>query len=151
MKMKSKIHTLITILAFFIGTTFFYGQRNDWEKIKSLKVAYFTEQLELSSNEAKGFWPIYDNFEKKLHTLYRSRRDLKRKYDYNNLSEKDSKHLLETYLEFEKEKVDITKTYYAKISKVLSYRKTYKLARLEEEFKRRLIREYRDKHKKGKQ
>ena len=149
--MKNNTRNLITVLVFFIGTTVFYGQKNDWEKIKSLKVAYFTEKLELSSNEAKDFWPIYDDFETDLHKLYEGRRDLKKKYDYNNLSEKDSKHLLDTYLEFEKEKVDITKAYYAKISKVLSYRKTYKLARVEEEFKRQLIREYRDKHQKGKQ
>lgn len=149
--MKNNTRNLIAVLVFFVGTTVFYGQKNDWEKIKSLKVAYFTEKLELSSSEAKGFWPIYENFEKDLHKLYEGRRDLKKKYDYSNLSEKDSKHLLDTYLEFEREKVDITKTYYAKISKVLSYRKTYKLARVEEEFKRQLIREYRDKHQKGKQ
>ncbi|MGJ8659139.1 hypothetical protein [Cellulophaga fucicola] len=148
--MKNNTRNLIAVLVFFVGTTVFYGQKNDWEKIKSLKVAYFTEKLELSSSEAKGFWPIYENFEKDLHKLYEDRRDLKKKYDYSNLSEKDSKHLLDTYLEFEREKVDITKTYYAKISKVLSYRKTYKLARVEEEFKRQLIREYRDKHQKGK-
>ncbi|WBU88745.1 hypothetical protein [Cellulophaga omnivescoria] len=149
--MKNKTRNIVTILFFLIGTTFFYGQNNDWEKIKSLKVAFFTEQLELSSDEAKGFWPVYDDFEKELHKLYDDRRELKKKYNYNNLSEKDSKHLLETYLEFEKQKVEITKKHYAKISKVLSYRKTYKLARLEEDFKRRLIREYRNKHKKGKQ
>ncbi|PKB44723.1 hypothetical protein AX016_2945 [Cellulophaga sp. RHA19] len=149
--MKNNTRNILTILVFFLGTTFFYGQKNDWEKIKSLKVAYFTDKLELSSNEAKDFWPVYDEFEKELHTLYDSRRDLKRKYDYNNLSEEDSKHLLETYLDFEKEKVDITKRYYAKISKVLNYKKSYKLARVEEEFKRRLISEYRNKHKKGKQ
>ena len=85
--MKNNTRNLIAVLVFFVGTTVFYGQKNDWEKIKSLKVAYFTEKLELSSSEAKGFWPIYENFEKDLHKLYEDRRDLKKKYDYSNLSE----------------------------------------------------------------
>ncbi len=139
------------IFVFFIGTILSYGQnKGHWEKIKSLKVAFFTEKLSLSSKEAKDFWPIYDTYENELHKLYENQKTKRSKYDYDNLSEADSKYLLETYLDFEKEKIDLSKKYYAKISKVLTYGKTYKLIRVEEDFRRRLIRQYRHRGRKTK-
>ena len=44
------------------------------EKFNSMKIAYFTEELELTSAEAEKFWPVYNEYEKKKSALHWERR-----------------------------------------------------------------------------
>ena len=39
------------------------------DKIKALKIAYITEQLNLTTEEAQKFWPIYNLYDKEQHTI----------------------------------------------------------------------------------
>ena len=39
------------------------------EKIKALKIAYITEELELTSEEASKFWPLFNAYEDKQREL----------------------------------------------------------------------------------
>ncbi|MCK0156945.1 hypothetical protein MWU65_07120 [Cellulophaga sp. F20128] len=143
----------ITIaLVFFMGTMVFYAQeKNDWEKIKSLKVAYFTEKLALTSSEAKNFWPVYDAYEKEMYSLHKEQRSKRSKSKSNeSLTDAEANTFLEYHFKFEEDKLHLSKAYYQKISKVLSSKKTYMLIRIEEDFKRQLIRQYRSKGKDSK-
>ena len=42
------------------------AQRHDRKKIESLRIAYLTEELDLSTAEAKDFWPVFNEFENKF-------------------------------------------------------------------------------------
>ncbi len=46
---------------------------NGREKMKMLEIGYFTRQLQLSSNEAEKFWPMYEQYRQELKTLMRDR------------------------------------------------------------------------------
>ncbi len=49
-----------------LAVTLSFGQnRPDKDKIKSLKIAFITERLDLSTKEAQTFWPIYNEYEEK--------------------------------------------------------------------------------------
>ena len=52
------------------------GREEQREKFRSMKIAYFTEELELTSEEAEKFWPLYNDYEKKKREVsqYRHRR-----------------------------------------------------------------------------
>jgi hypothetical protein len=39
------------------------------DRIKAQKVAYITEQLDLTVDEAQKFWPIYNRYETTIHRL----------------------------------------------------------------------------------
>ena len=65
-----KIITFICISFFCILSFKAQGKKGSREKIKALKVAYLTEQLNLTSSEAEKFWPIYNRFEKERYKLY---------------------------------------------------------------------------------
>lgn len=41
--------------------------------MKMLEIGYFTRQLQLSSNEAEKFWPMYEQYRQELKTLMRDR------------------------------------------------------------------------------
>ena len=44
-------------------------KQNREEKIESLKIAFITEKLQLTSDEAKKFWPVYNDYEKEVKTI----------------------------------------------------------------------------------
>ncbi|MEO9893135.1 hypothetical protein [Aurantibacter sp.] len=138
----------LTVIVFLFITTAFYAQKKDWDKIKSLKVAYFTEQLELTTTEAEAFWPVYNAYEKERYSLRKNGLEkLKNKMkDADTYSEKEASNLLNDYLEFEEKEEELDKKFYANISKKITAKKTLKLIRAEEDFRRKLIREYRKKH-----
>jgi hypothetical protein len=133
-----------------LSTTLFYGQRkHDHQKIKSLKIAFITEKLDLSSEEAQVFWPIYNEYQEKRDALRKKERtQIKGKIkDAGELSEKEAKDLLDKYISFEDDEEALDKEYLLKFNEAISAKKTLLLLRSEEEFKRQLIRQYR--HKRG--
>ena len=137
---------ILLLLTFLVLSANFYGQRRpDREKIKSLKVAFMTERLSLTSQEAQDFWPIYNEYEKKREALRKKEKsEIRNKIkNADELSENDAQKLLEQYISFEDEEEVLDKNFLNSVSKVISAKKTLLLLRAEEEFKRRLIKQYR--------
>ncbi|NNE76775.1 MAG: hypothetical protein HKN31_06845 [Pricia sp.] len=143
MNSRKKIPVLILLLV----TTLFYGQQKpDSEKIQSLKVAFITERLDLTRKEAQKFWPIYNEYEEKREELrQRERNQIRAKIkDADGLSEKEAQDLLKQYIVFEEDEEALDKSFLEEVSKEISAKKTLLLLRSEEEFKRQLIRQYRN-------
>ena len=88
--------------------TFSFAQRTEnREKIKSLKVAFITDRLELSAKEAQQFWPVYNDYEDKREALrQKERTQIKSKIrDAASLTEKEAEVLLKQFLSFHALKV----------------------------------------------
>ncbi len=39
------------------------------EKIQSLKIAFITQKLQLTPDEAQKFWPVYNQYDKEVHSI----------------------------------------------------------------------------------
>ena len=65
------------------------------EKMKVAKVAFITTRLDLSSETAQVFWPIFNDYEKEKSTLgfkyYEQKKQLVNNRDYSNMSEADER------------------------------------------------------------
>jgi archaellum biogenesis ATPase FlaH len=122
--------------------------RPDGDKIKALKVAFLTEKLNLSSKEAQSFWPVYNEYEQEREALRQKERVQIREKIRNAdaLSEKEASDLLSQYISFEEEEEVLEQNFLKKMVKLISAKKTLVLLRSEEEFKRQLIRQYRQKN-----
>jgi hypothetical protein len=46
---------------------------NGREKIKMLEIGYLTRQLQLSSNEAEKFWPLFNKYRKELRAVVKDK------------------------------------------------------------------------------
>jgi hypothetical protein len=137
---------------FLFSNALFYGQRDvDKDKIKTLKIAYLTEKLNLTSKEAQTFWPIYNDYQDEKQKLRNkgSVEIISKIKDADNVSEKDAAQLLDKVILYEVEENKIFENFIAKITKVISSKKTLVLLRSEEDFKRQLIRQYHEKNKKN--
>lgn len=120
----------------------------DRNKIKTLKVAFLTEQLSLTSSEAEVFWPIYNSFEEKRDNLReRQHREVYDRIDQaGNLTENESKALLKKYLSIEEEEEEMDKEFYNKLANAISAKKTLLLFKAEHEFRKQLIKHMRNRN-----
>lgn len=143
--------TLLILFALLLGTNLFYAQRPSWERIKTLKVAFITEEVSLTTEEAQSFWPIYNAFEEKKHAIRRKERtELKSKVEsIEDLNSGESASLLDKYLAIQKEKHELEQDFISKIKNVISPKKTLLLLKAEEDFKKKLIQQYRKQRNKN--
>lgn len=149
--MKNNIFiALLFLLTVF--TTTVNAQEHKHKKIKALKIAYITEQLDLTEKEAENFWPIYNAFQKEYDDLREQMRIKIRKNGNNELdiTESDAKKVVLKKLDVEKKLFESHKNYINKLSKVLSYEKILKLQMAERGFKRELFHKLRKRKKSNK-
>ena len=129
-----------------------YGQVGQGrEKIKTLKVAFITERLSLTSEEAQVFWPIYNEHEKNTQRIRRKERlEIQSKLiDMDLLTNAEANQLLDELISLEQEKQDLHIQFIDRISQVISPKKTLLLIKAEEDFKRRLLREMQQRRRAG--
>jgi hypothetical protein len=64
-------------LILFLITTFSYGQNGKkLERIKALRIAYISNKLNLTSEEAEKFWPVFNTFDTKQFDLRSKKKKL---------------------------------------------------------------------------
>ena len=119
------------------------GQARD--RIKTLKVAFITERVGLTSEEAQAFWPIYNKHEEDLETIRRKERmELRSQISSaESLSESESETLLDKMLALQNERHREEQDFMANIRKVIPAKKALLLIKAEEDFKRQLLQQYR--------
>jgi len=116
------------------------------EEIYALKVAFITNKLPLTSNEAEKFWPIYNAFEDKQFEFKHEKSlvFLKKMDDetINKMSEKEAAALLSKMESAEEEIFQMRKKLIISLKPILSQVKLIKLKKAEEEFNKKLLLQY---------
>lgn len=79
------------------------------------------ENLELTGEQAKVFWPIYDDYDAALLDLSNERLNVIADYmlDYYDLSDEKAESLLKRVFEIDQKKLDIQQEYFDKFNAVL--------------------------------
>ncbi|HET8855574.1 MAG TPA: hypothetical protein VFM60_06595 [Salinimicrobium sp.] len=139
---------------FFFSFLFFgclpgFSQQSDRhrEKIEALKTAYITEGLDLSPEEAQIFWPIYNEYTEKRRDLYRKEyADIEK---LECISEDEANSMLEEYVSLERKDYLLKKNFYQDLRKLFSAKEIIKLKKVEDDFNRKMIKEYRERHSKS--
>ena len=107
------------------------------ERIKAEKIAFITTQLDLNSEEAKVFWPIYNEYEAKVEENRRShRKEAKKLRKYSELTEDDAYNTTEKILKLEAAGSQIRQDYLIKFADAVGKKKAAKVFHAEEKFKR---------------
>ena len=138
MKNFSRIFALI--LMFSGGVSFAQGGAG-MDKIKSLKIAFITERLNLSSDEAAIFWPVYNEHEANLEALrIRERDEIRGKLrNFQNMSDQEIGKLMEEFIALENERNRLNTDFLKRMANLISARKTFLLIKAEDDFKKRLL------------
>ena len=148
--MKTKI--LFPIIFLLVTSlSFSQGFKEKREKVKALKVAYITEQLELTTDEAQKFWPIYNAFDENQselrHEKMRAILDRFKPGNVEKLSEKDASNSLAQMEKIEEDLFNLKKKFIKDLQSVISAKKIIKLKKAEEDFNRELLKQMREKRR----
>ncbi len=109
------------------------------EKIEAYKIAFFTEKLQLTPDESKSFWPLFNKFEDERDAV-REKYDLDGKR-FELMSDKEVETSVMNFLDGEEQIAKLRREYVLKFKEVLPIRKVAMLQRLDREFKQYLLEE----------
>jgi hypothetical protein len=111
------------------------------EKVEALKIGFLTERLDLTPEEAKNFWPVYNKFQDELEKVRKQRRETLRKpgEDFADMSDSEIEKMVDAEIALRQSELDIFKKYHPQFKKVLPIRKVALLYKAEEDFKRKLL------------
>ncbi len=121
------------------------------DQIKALKVAFITNELALTADEATKFWPVYNTFEAKQNEIrtqkIKSYKDRMDNGNLDKLSEKEASALLLQMENTEDELTQLRKKFVSNLKNVIPSIKIIKLKRAEDNFNKKLLQQYRDKRR----
>lgn len=106
------------------------------ERIQAFRVAMFTNYLKLNSEEAQGFWPIYNEF---LENRERLQQQLKPAKQLDAMNDSEVEEQIKRHLELRQRELDLEKELYQKLRGVLPVRKIAKIPLAEREFREALV------------
>ncbi|HPD96169.1 MAG: hypothetical protein H6537_03940 [Bacteroidales bacterium] len=147
--LKVSITGILVILAFWAT-----GQDNvNWEKaLKEEKVTFITRILNLTSEEAKQFWPLYDQYWEEKNEILKEREDLIniKVSSLDSLSNTELKRIADKYvLNFRKE-ANLLVDFNSKLKEILPPKKVIRFYQSNTEFKKYLLNKIQE-HEKNRQ
>ena len=104
-------------------------------KIKADKKLVVATNMELTESEAKGFWPIYGEYQKDLQKINQRIANLLESYaaDFRgkSLTDEKAKKLIDEAVAIEQAEANLKSTYAPKLSKVLPVKKVARYLQIE--------------------
>ena len=108
------------------------------ERIKSMRIAFITNKLELSAEQSKQFWPIYNEFEVKQRGVRQSFLENK---SIHLMSDQEVEKFIDDRFAKERELLSLKEEYYNKLKGTISIRQLANLNKAERAFKKELLSE----------
>ncbi|MEI9920104.1 MAG: hypothetical protein WDO14_15115 [Bacteroidota bacterium] len=105
------------------------------EKINSLRIAYLTDKLGLTSDQAEKFWPIYREFAEKRREIRSELRTAAKGIDQKNPDPKKQQELVDLSLKIKQRVLDLEKDYSGRLLKVVTAEQMLRLPNAEAEFR----------------
>jgi hypothetical protein len=104
------------------------------EKFQAEKVAFLTEKLDLSVDEAQKFWPLYNEYQNKRDEVLKSKRMEGRRGDFKELSSEELEAMADKKVEDELKLAQMKMEFHKEVKKVIPIEKVVQLYRAENEF-----------------
>jgi len=140
------------IIALLLSVSFMQAQNKKeekLEKVRSQKIAFLTQKMNLSPDEAQVFWPVYNEFSTQKKELNKKKRDvmveLKQKWDSATDAQKEA--VADQMIAFRMEEAKLDQSYHAQFKDVLPIDKVLKLYQAELQFKNYLMKQIRSSSK----
>jgi hypothetical protein len=143
--MKSMRHVLILVAALAVAPAFAQTKPADAgpadnmqilrEKLKADKKLLVAANMDLTESEAKAFWPLYEEYQKELHTI-NDRIAMTivayaKEYNAKTLSDARATELLNQSVAIEESETKLKRSFMPKLAKVLPGRKVARYMQLE--------------------
>jgi len=145
--MKKLILVTLTMI-FFAGWSHAQqpGKKKFEEKLNSMRIAFITQKLDLSADEAKAFWPIYDAYTAERRSLRKDKRDAQSRTP-KSITADEAEEMIEGSFENDAKEIELRKKYYDQLKAVIPVEKVAKLAKVEREFRKKILKAAKERRK----
>ena len=128
-----KIIAILCLLLIVLSVSFAQEEKQAArERINARRIAFITEQLNLSTAEAQAFWPVYNAYKKEERII----RKKNRKYvKIDQMTDAEIEQYLESKLAAEEATIVLKRDFVTQIKAVLPIQKVAKLFHSERKFK----------------
>ena len=116
------------------------------EQFRAMKIAFFTERLELTPGEAELFWPAYNENENKKREI--SHRKLLRRKNFDerlaNMTDEEAEKKVDEMMAAREKEVQLATVFHEDLKKILPPKKVMRFYVTEIEFREYMLRKIRD-------
>lgn len=145
------LKSFILIVTICVAGLNSYGQATQTksekeQEIKSQKIAFFTDKIGLTADEAQVFWPIYNDYWAKKNKIVADRKDKMTFFadNINKLSNDEMIKYADQYIHYEMELAELLDEYHIKFKEILPIEKVMKIYLADYEFKTYLLKRIRE-------
>ncbi|MBC7920619.1 MAG: hypothetical protein H7Z75_05955 [Ferruginibacter sp.] len=114
------------------------------ERIETAKIGFITNRLNLTSEQASTFWPVYNAYEDKKQQIRQSLRKLKSANTALTAPDDALMNNLKELMSLKQQEVDLEKEYLTKFLKVINPRQLTELYKTEQDFREELLKTLRE-------
>ncbi len=139
--MKRILFSLIIILAVpFLKLT---AQNTNMEKLNDYKIGFFTKKLNLTSQEAEKFWPVYNEYQSQRNQIQIDKIKLNRNFNLNEntLSDKQLEEIGDKYVDYLVQESNLAVNFHKKLKEILPPIKVILYYQAENQYKIQLLNE----------
>ncbi len=115
------------------------GQGGRLSQLDNAKIAFITSRLTLTQDEAQRFWPLYNEFVGRRRELNRSARLLRNEAKNPTLSDTQLRDNFTQDFAIRQQQLDLEKTYFDRLQKVLTMRQVAELYQAERDFTKEVL------------
>jgi hypothetical protein len=121
------------------------------ELIYSHKIAFITDRLALTPDEAQRFWPVYNEFEDKREMM---QKDMFKESDLDDINidsmtDEQANQAADDQIIKAQKLLDLRKEYHSKFKDILPIKKVLLLYQSEREFQHELLKKIQSEHEPG--
>lgn len=137
---------LMILIGLCFSWSLLNAQNQAMDKLYAYKVAFFTKRLELTTQEAQRFWPVYNELQEMKIAVQQERAKIFRGINQNelNMSEKELFNAGEKLIELDLKEAELNAAYHKKFREVLSPLKVVRLYQAENQYRLQLLNELRE-------
>lgn len=116
------------------------GKHNENNKLAALRIAFFTERLELTTEESSTFWIRFNEYESDLKQIKEKKKELGPHHkNIDDMSEAQIKKDIEAIREIDINEIDIRTEFILDCFSILDAQRAGKLPLLEREFRKAIV------------
>jgi len=130
---------LIGLVVLLLSVQAGWAQKSNQDKIHAMKIGMITENLQLSSDQAEKFWPVYHAYEAERVAVIRQMRKLQKQISHNEIAQSEVVKAEEQILNLKNQESDIIRSYRPKFLRVISSDQYASLLKTERQFHDMLV------------
>ena len=109
------------------------------EKNETLRIAFFTEKLEMTKEESTAFFALHNNLEESIADLKKEYKHLRTKRDDDSISDKEYALGVTQRAEFKKQEIDLNSSFILECFDILDAKRAIAIPEIKKNFRKEIL------------